>query len=172
MKAHSYVHLVALAVLGNIAAAPAGFAHEADETPLSSAATSNPAVLVQLDSVRRATARFLDEQAAIDAGYVDISVFYPNMGHHYLKAELLDDQFELEEPELLVYADDPCSGVRRLVAVEYAVPLALVNDAPAGFLGLDDTWTVNQQFQLWTLHAWLFEYNPAGVFAAYNARVP
>lgn len=170
MKVRSCVHLTALAVLGSIAAAPAGLAHEADGA--SAAAASNPAALVQLESVRRASARFLDEQTAFDEGYVDISVFYPNMGHHYLKPELLDDTFELEQPEILVYADDPCSGSRRVVAVEYAVPLALVKDAPAGFVGPDDTWTINQQFLLWTLHAWLFEYNPAGVFAGYNARVP
>jgi hypothetical protein len=130
------------------------------------------ATLVQLDSVRRATDRFLDEQRAIAEGYVDIGVFHPNMGHHYRKADLIDATFELERPELLVYADDPCGGVRRLVAVEYAVPLALADDAPACFAGRDDAWTVNQTFQLWTLHAWLFEYNPAGVFASHNARVP
>jgi len=172
MKIHSSAYLATLAALGCIVAAPSASAHESDETPTSSAATSNPATLVQLEAVRNATARFLDEQTAIDEGYVDISVFYPNMGHHYLKAELLDAVFEPEKPELLVYADDPCSGSRRLVAVEYAVPLALAKDAPAGFVGSDDTWTINQRFQLWTLHAWLFEYNPAGVFAAYNARVP
>lgn len=172
MKTYSGVHLAALAVLVNFAVAPAGLAHEGDYAPTSAAATSNPATLVQLESVRRATARFLDEQTAIDEGYVDISVFYPNMGHHYLKPELLDDRFELKKPELLVYAVDACSGSRRLVAVEYAVPLALADEAPAGFVGSDDTWTINQRFQLWTLHAWLFQYNPAGVFAAYNVRVP
>lgn len=172
MQTRSLIHLAALAALVSTAATPTTSAHEADEAPASSAATSNPATLVQLASVQRATARFLDEQTAIDEGYVDISVFYPNMGHHYLKAELLDDRFELEQPELLVYAVDPCSGSRRLVAVEYAVPLALAKDAPAGFAGSDDTWTINQRFQLWTLHAWLFEYNPGGVFAAYNVRVP
>jgi hypothetical protein len=172
MNARSPVHLAALAVLGNIAAAPAGIAHEAGNAPTPSAATPNPAALVQLESVRRATARFLDEQAAVAEGYVDIGVFYPNMGHHYLKAELLDEKFELERPELLVYVDDPCGGSRRLVAVEYAVPIALAKRPPAGFVGSDDTWTVNPQFQLWTLHAWLFEYNPAGVLAAHNPRVP
>ena len=172
LNIHTFVRLAALAVLANFAVAPAGVAHESGETPASSAATPTPAALVQLESVRRATARFLDEQAAIAEGYVDISVFYPNMGHHYLKPELLDERFELEKPELLVYVDDPCSGSRRLVAVEYAVPLALASRAPAGFVGPDDRWTINQRFQLWTLHAWLFEYNPAGVFAAYNARVP
>lgn len=172
MKVRTCIQFAVLAVLGTTATAPAGLAHEADETPASSATTSNPATLVQLEAVRKATARFLDEQTAIDEGYVDISVFYPHMGHHYLKAELLDERFELEKPELLVYADDSCSGSRRLVAVEYAVPLSLANTAPPGFVGADDTWTVNQQFQLWTLHAWLFEHNPAGVFAAYNARLP
>jgi hypothetical protein len=161
-----------LAALANIAAAPAAFAHEADITPTSPAVTPNPAALIQVESVRHATARFLDEQQAIDEGYVDISVFYPNMGHHYLKAELLDEKFELEKPEILVYVDDPCSGGRRLVAVEYAAPLALADNAPAGFVGSDDAWSINQQFQLWTLHAWLFEYNPAGVFASHNSRVP
>ena len=168
---HSALALSFGAALCSLPASPT-IAHEAGEAPTSSGATSNPATIVQLESVRNATARFLDLQTAIDAGYVDISVFYPNMGHHYLKPELLDDTFELEKPEILVYADDPCSGGRRLVAVEYAVPVDLVRDAPYGFAGTDDTWTVNARFQLWTLHAWLFEYNPAGVFAAYNVRVP
>lgn len=172
MKASYCLRIAALAALGVTAAAPTGSAHDADEATTLAAAPVNPAALVQVELVRHATARFLDEQQAIDEGYVDISVFYPNMGHHYLKPELLDDKFSLEKPELLVYADDPCSGGRRLVAIEYAAPLALLKDAPAGFVGTDDVWTVNQQFQLWTLHAWLFEYNPAGVFASHNVRVP
>ena len=161
---------IAVMLLGT--AAPAGWAHGTDEAAPEAAGTSNPATLVQLETVRRATAQFLDEQAAIDAGYVDISVFYPNMGHHYLKPAALDATFELETPELLVYADDPCSGARRLVAVEYAAPVDLLKEAPAGFIGTDDRWTVNQQFQLWTLHVWLYEHNPAGVFASHNVRVP
>jgi hypothetical protein len=152
---------------------PTALAHAADGAPTSSAATSNPATLVQLESVRRATARFLDVQTAIDEGYVDISVFYSNMGHHYLKPELLDDKFELEKPEILVYADDPCSGVaspgRRRVR---GASGARQGRGASRIRGSDDAWTINQQFQLWTLHAWLFEYNPAGVFAAYNVRVP
>lgn len=162
--------LVALGAAALATAVPA-HAHDDDATT-TPARTPNPAALAQLEEVRHATARFLDEQAAIDAGYVDISVFYPHMGHHYLKPALLDDRFEAEKPELLVYVDDPCSGKRRLVAVEYAVPLALADKAPEGFVGNADVWTVNKQFQLWTLHAWLFEYNPSGVLAAFNPRVP
>lgn len=54
----SVVYLAALAALGNFAIAPAVIAHEADETPASSAATPNPAALVQLESVRHAIAHF------------------------------------------------------------------------------------------------------------------
>jgi hypothetical protein len=73
---------------------------------------------------------------------------------------------------LLVYQDDPCTGQRRLVAVEYAVPLSLATIAPGGFIGDADRWAVNNQFQLWTLHAWIWEYNTAGVFSGYNQDVP
>lgn len=171
MKIRTCVHIAALAALGNLAVASVGLAHQADGRAASSA-TSNPATLVQLETVQRATDRFLDVQRAINEGYVDIGVFYSNMGHHYLRADLLDATFELEHPEILVYADDPCGGGRRLVAVEYAVPLALAADAPVGFAGPNDAWVINQTFQLWTLHAWLFEYNPAGVFASHNMRLP
>lgn len=96
------------------------------------------------------------------AGYVDIGLFVPNMGWHYMK---------WTKPELLVYADDPCGGKRKLVAVEYAVPLALSRRAPAGFVGRADEWDANQTFQLWTPHAWVYEFNPDGVFAPMNPRV-
>lgn len=52
-------------------------AHESGETPASSAATPTPAALVQLESVRRATDRFLDEQAAV-AGYAVLPLSRPH----------------------------------------------------------------------------------------------
>lgn len=129
------------------------------------------AALVQIEQARESTARYLDVDQAERDGYVDIGVFVPNMGWHYLKQSLLDDRFDVGNPELLVYADDPCGGKRRLVAVEYAVPLADSRNAPSGFIGHSDTWDVNAEFGLWTLHAWIWEYNPAGVFAPLNRRV-
>jgi len=134
--------------------------------------TPTPATLADLELVKQATARYLDVDQAVQDGYVDIGVYYDHMGWHYLKSEILDDRFDADQPELLVYQDDPCSGKRRLVAVEYALPLALADRAPAGFPGKSDGWTVNERFQLWTLHAWLYEYNPDGVFAAHNMRLP
>jgi hypothetical protein len=159
--------------LGLVAAmlSTTAFAH-ADHDPDSGKKKPPPLAVLQLDQVRDATARFLDVEKAEAAGYVDIGLFVPNMGWHYMKEKLVDERFDADHPELLVYADDPCGGKRKLVAVEYAVPLALSKRAPAGFAGRADEWDANQQFQLWTLHAWIFEFNHDGVFAPFNPRVP
>jgi hypothetical protein len=132
-----------------------------------------PLAILQLDQARDAAAKFADTADAEAAGYVDIGLLVPNMGWHYLNAELKDDgKFDWTKPELLVYADDPCGGKRKLVAVEYAIPLSMSKRAPAGFVGKADEWDANQTFQLWTLHAWVYEFNPDGVFAPFNPRVP
>jgi hypothetical protein len=131
-----------------------------------------PLAVLQLDQARDATAKYLDVDVAVKDGYADIGLFIPNMGWHYMKTAILDANFEWTKPELLVYADDPCGGKRKLVAIEYAVPFDLAKRAPAGFVGHADEWDANQTFKLWTLHAWVYEFNPTGVFAPMNPRVP
>jgi len=148
----------------------AAFAH-GDHDPNQGRQKPPPFAVLQLDQVRDATARFLDVEKAEKAGYHDIHLFVPHMGWHYMKDELVDGKFDPTKPELLVYADDPCGGKRKLVAVEYAVPLAASKNAPLGFVGRADEWDANQEFQLWTLHAWLFEFNQNGVFNPFNPRV-
>ena len=131
---------------------------------------AEPAVDRELDEVRNATTQYATLDAALDAGYADIDVVMQNMGHHYLREELLDADFRVDSPEILVYAPD-AGGTMRLVAVEYAVPLALSENPPAGFTGDDDAWDRNETFQLWTLHAWVHRDNPDGVFASHNPTV-
>jgi hypothetical protein len=131
---------------------------------------TRPAHEVELDRVRDMTVRYADPAQAIADGYADIDVVMPNMGHHYLKQSILDERFEVEKPEILVYANE--GGRLRLVAVEYAVPLDKAANAPAGFTGSNDSWDRNTTFQLWTLHAWVHRDNPAGVFSPTNSRVP
>ncbi len=152
--------------------ASTAFAHGDHDAGAGKGNKPPPLAVLQLDQVRDATARFIDVDKAVAEGYADIGLFVPDMGWHYMKEKLVDERFDPTRPELLVYADDPCGGKRKLVAVEYAVPLALSKRAPSGFIGRADEWDANQQFQLWTLHAWLFEYNQDGVFAPFNPRVP
>jgi hypothetical protein len=161
---------ISLALAASFMAATA-LAH-GDHDPTQGHDKPPPFAILQLDQVRDATARFIDVDKAVAEGYVDIGLFVPNMGWHYMKDKLVDGRFDPTKPELLVYADDPCGGKRKLVAVEYAVPLSESKRAPQGFVGHADEWDANQQFQLWTLHAWLFEFNEDGVFAPFNPRVP
>lgn len=123
----------------------------------------------ELAQVRAATAKYHDISKALEDGYVDIDVFIPGMGFHYLKPSLLDGTFEVDKPELLVYA--PQNNRLRLVAVEYAVPLDLAPTPPEGFNGDADHWHRNEEFNLWTLHAWVWLHNPHGMFAEFNPRV-
>ena len=129
------------------------------------------ATVRELERAREATARYQRLDNALADGYADIDVFIPQMGYHYLKADVLDETFNPSRPELLVYWPDR-HGRMHLVAVEYAVPLALSPDhPPEGFTGSADVWDRNETFQLWTLHAWVWLDNPDGVFAPFNPRL-
>ena len=124
----------------------------------------------ELQQARAATARYRDIKNAIKDGYADIGVVVPNMGFHYMKSSLVDATFDVRSPEILVYNKNEDGSV-QLVAVEYAVPLGLSPRAPQGFTGTQDEWDKNTGFGLWLLHAWVWHYNPDGVFKPTNPRV-
>src|SRR5688572_17153385 len=96
-------------------------------------------------------------------GYdAEVTGYRPHMGYHYLNAGLLDDKFEVEKPELLLYAPDDNNDL-KFVAVEYAVPIEDLNNpppVPEGFKGDADVWEINTEFKLWTLHVWVKLENP------------
>jgi hypothetical protein len=146
-----------------------------DATPTEAAPKDNfsPETRRELAEVRRATAKYNDLSKALADGYVDINVFIPQMGFHFLRPAFLDADFQHNKPELLVYAADPYKNRLQLVAVEYAVPLNLSPDGPPeGFSGSSDMWHMNEEFGLWTLHVWLWLDNPDGMFAEFNPRLP
>src|SRR5690606_20300328 len=123
-------------------------------------------ILQEVQQAKISTARYNHIGNALADGYVDINVVVPGMGHHYMKEALVDESFEIDKPEILVYSPHPVTGHMRLVAVEYAVPLS--NPEPEGFTGDYDEWDENTGFGLWLLHAWVWEYNPDGVFTPMN----
>lgn len=123
----------------------------------------------ELQQAKIATAKYNDFDQAIKDGYVDINVIVPEMGYHYLKMDNLNATFEYDKPEILVYNKEE-NGRMKLVALEYAVPISLSTNAPSGFTGDNDHWSVYQGV-LWTLHAWIWEYNPDGVFNATNPLI-
>ncbi|HEU0111276.1 MAG TPA: hypothetical protein VFQ73_10390 [Flavisolibacter sp.] len=125
----------------------------------------------ELQQARAATAKYRNLKNAIKDGYADINVIAENMGYHYMKASILDATIDIRQPEILVYNKDE-NGDFHLVAVEYAVPIELTPDtAPGGFSGTSDVWNRHTGFGLWLLHAWVWTYNPDGVFNPTNPLV-
>lgn len=143
----------------------------------------------ELAQVRRATARFHNVEAATAAGYelgyvngagiriITGCIAHPTagaMGYHYFNKALIDDLVvDPLTPEGLVYAPGADGGL-KLVAVEYVVPGLASNPA-----GIAQPPTIFGQAMhilvpavgFHTLHAWIWDHNPAGMFAHWNPEV-
>ncbi len=97
------------------------------------AASLGPEVSKGLASLRNATARFHDVDAAMAAGYADptglVCVARPvgTMGVHVVKASLLNQVVVPDEPELLLYLPKANGGF-KLIGVEYLVPVLVRNN--------------------------------------------
>jgi hypothetical protein len=124
----------------------------------------------ELAKVRSNTEKYKNVDNALADGYIDIELIVPNMGAHFLNEDLLDDTFDMDKPEILVYAPGS-DGSLTLVAAEYAVPVELSPNAPEGFTGGEDEWHINEDFGLWVLHAWIWFDNPDGMFNDTNPLV-
>ena len=116
-----------------------------------------------------------DFGAAQTAGYdIQATEYRTQMGYHFLNGALLDDKFEVEKPEVLIFVNDP-AGKKQLVAVEYGIPIQDIDNPPPppeGYTGSDDVWKIDTEFMLWTLHVWVVMENPEGIFAPMNPMLP
>jgi len=127
-----------------------------------------------LQSVRRVTAKFHSTAQAIDAGHVpdDHCVSVPGlggMGYHWANPSLVDPVFDPLKPEVVLYATGP-GGKLRLVALEYIVinvgqPAPMFGDQPFDIGGTP------VPVPHWSLHVWLYENNPSGLFAPFNPNI-
>ena len=124
--------------------------------------------LWELQQVRAATAKYRNIENATRDGYADIEVDVEHMGHHFMKTSIVDSVFDIRQPEILVYNKDE-NGKQQLVAVEYAVPL--IYPKPEGFTGSADLWKDDSGFPFWLVHAWVWAYNPDGVFNWTNPTI-
>ena len=125
----------------------------------------------QLAQVRAATAKYHDVEEALLDGYVPVSGCValptgPAMGIHYANLQMVDGELDVTKPEILVYAPEE-DGELRLVAVEYMIPKALAPGLPE----LYDRHFHDGPMDTWTLHAWVWKNNPAGMFEDFNSKV-
>jgi len=134
------------------------------------------AVNKQLASLRAATAQFHNFDKAVAAGWsakITSCMADPalgGMGFHYGNVGLIDGSVRADQPELLLYEPEK-NGRLRLVAVEYIIPYAFHPRSAAPPVLFGQEFKQNDVFQLWGLHAWVWENNPSGIFADWNPRV-
>jgi hypothetical protein len=146
--------------------------------PRREASAASASVNKDLAALRRVTARFHNFKTAAAAGWsaqITPCMTDPagagGMGFHYGNPALIDGTARVEEPELLLYEPDR-SGRLRLVAVEYIIPYTEHSrDTTAPELFGGQKFKQNDTFQLWGLHAWVWNDNPSGMFADWNPRV-
>lgn len=136
------------------------------------------------DLMMDATQPYQEIQTAIDDGFVALSecVATPAaaMGFHYgHPARLQDATIDATLPEVLLYAPTS-SGGKRLVGVEFMVH----GDAWAAAGNADPPTLAGRTFDapdpnhpdamirpFHTLHVWIWQDNPDGMFAAFNPAI-
>jgi len=178
-----YSTLLMMALMGSLMSCYDALEHSENSSAMKNseigiAQQSNAGLTLPHDEIaqlRAAVARYHNMETAVADGYdTEVTGYRTQMGFHYLKGSLVDQQFELEKPEALLYAPSPNGGL-RLVAVEYVTPIPDINNppaAPSGFTGDADVWVINTEFNLWTLHVWIGLQNPHGIFVPHNPRLP
>ncbi len=147
---------------------------EAKKPQVSGEAAANMLESELLKSVRQATSRFHSTTQAMKAGYEpdDHCVSVPGlggMGYHWVNPGLVDPVFDPLQPEIALYASGP-GGKLRLVALEYIVinvgqPAPMFGDQPF------DVGGTPVPVDHWSLHVWLYENNPSGIFMPFNPNI-
>jgi hypothetical protein len=100
------------------------------------------------------------------------------MGIHYVNGNRVGDPNEIaSKPEAIIY-EPQADGSLKLVAVEYVVLKSAWDADHTGrphLFGQEFNFTTdNNRFGLppfYSLHAWLWKHNPAGMFAPFNPDV-
>lgn len=125
-------------------------------------------------ALHASTARYHATVQATKAGYVQDSpcVAVPGlggMGYHWVNKGMVDDVFDPTKPEAILYVPDAKGNLKK-VAVEFVVldfgqPKPTFGDHPF------DDGGAPIPIPHWTLHVWVDEANPSGVFAPFNPSV-
>jgi hypothetical protein len=150
----------------------------------------------QIIDVIKATEQYRDVGAADVEGFDQVTQPIPGRGAYFIKPNRMDTTFSLLEPEGLIYG--PGESGWKLLGVFYLNSIWSEPDPPEGFIGEEDVWAVHYGFCIdgdleasegvteedcgaaggvwWDemghfLSAWLYKFNPDGVFHEENPNV-
>lgn len=142
----------------------------------------SPAARRDLAALRASTARYHDFLEGTAEGRWTVTVPFPPaapecmvdtegeydgaMGYHFLNPLNVGSQ-DPARPAALIYEPEK-DGSMRLVGIEFISGGAESDPAPVLF---DQPFEWNSRFGVWTLHVWVWRYNPNGLFAAWNPMV-
>jgi hypothetical protein len=160
---------IAAAILLAACSDAAPLAPDAQAT-LRSAGQSDPIV-----TIRRATARYHDLDAAIADGFIFLhgcetrpdegpaGILYVHMGR------LLDGVIDPASPDALLYGPRT-NGPPKLLGVELAIPYPMwTGTEPPRFMGAE--FQSEDEFGVFGLHVWAWTNNPEGMFAEANPDI-
>jgi hypothetical protein len=137
--------------------------------PAQAAPTDAADVWTALTPTYTSTGKYAYEPFAPQGGYARTDTCVPNMGYHYVNAQLLaDPAVDPAKPEALLYEGGSNTSTRKLVGVEWVVPDSAVTTAPTLF---GQKFFHDTALKIYSLHAWIYRTNPNGLFTAYNPRV-
>ncbi|RBM06617.1 hypothetical protein [Streptomyces sp. PT12] len=150
---------LASAALTEPAAEAAGESHTTRAVPHQ----TDPSVETQLKRVRAATVRYQDVRLAEADGYTLGESCIPGLGYHFVRqvAES-QEQLEITEPNSMLYVPQE-DGSLKLAGVGY------VSKREASLFG--EELSPPSILPYYTLHAWVWEENPEGVFEHINPNI-
>jgi hypothetical protein len=110
----------------------------------------NTQVNPQLALARAATAVYHDVNEALAAGYIALGT-NPAEGDAFelVNFNLIDCTLDVTQPEALRYVES--GGRLRLIAVEYAIPMACSSTPPANFLPGAGEWEQEAGVPVWMM---------------------
>jgi hypothetical protein len=94
----------------------------------------------EADRASRAAQQFQSIDAALAAGYLQVTQDLPLIGAHFINPVLADGVFDVDRPEILIYTFQ--DGAWRLYGLSYLSRMIGFDDeqAPEGFTGSFDHW--------------------------------
>jgi hypothetical protein len=118
-------------------------------------------VNAQLALARAATAKYHDVNEAIGDGYVPIGTNpTEDDAFELVNFNLLDCTLDAAQPEALRYVES--GGRLRLIAVEYAIPMACSPNPPESFLPGAGEWEQEAGVPFWMMGVFVWSGDSAG----------
>ena len=110
-----------------------------------SAVTSQQTCADLTDEVEQARTVALDHPTPVEAeaaGYTQVTGYVPGIAAHYMNFSYLDDEFAIDEPEMLLY--DGTGDDASIVGLSYYIVMGAPVEPTQGFVGDNDRYHVHE----------------------------